>query len=130
MVRTRLGKTSPSALHKKGTALSQYGALAFNDINYKPIFLPCQYLCYHFLLSDHFMTAELISDHLQGIALCCRSSLLQFHCHFFPDAVKLIEVCKHSDQHTEHNRNPDKAHFNMNQSLFALHCIRYITSAF
>ena len=54
------------------------------------------------------------------------STFFQFLRHLTTDTVQFIKICKSSNQHTQYDRDPDKADFNMRQCTRGLYRISYI----
>lgn len=58
------------------------------------------------------------------------STFFQFLRHLTTDTVQFIKICQNCDQHTQHDRDPDKADFNMRQCTRDLYRISYIAAFF
>ena len=56
------------------------------------------------------------------------STFFQFLRHLTTDTVQFIKICQNCDQHTQHDRDPDKADFNMRQCTRGLYRISYIAA--
>ena len=58
------------------------------------------------------------------------STFFQFLRHLTTDTIQFIKICQNCDQHTQHDRDPDKADFNMRQCTRDLYRISYIAAFF
>ena len=58
------------------------------------------------------------------------STFFQFLRHLTTDTVQFIKICQNCDQHTQHDRDPDKADFNMRQCTRGLYRICHIAALF
>ena len=52
------------------------------------------------------------------------STFFQFLRHLTTDTVQFIKICQNCDQHTQHDRDPDKADFNISCKVYA-DCLKF-----
>lgn len=56
------------------------------------------------------------------------SSVVQLLCHSCSERIQFIEIRKNRNNHTKHDRNPDKTDLNIKKCFFCLNCIGYIAT--